>query len=78
MKDSIIRTELINYYGEVAFVFYKGKYYMTLDNWDGMGYEEITKEMFDSAAKVFGAPKTPTKDDLAYRFPYFKNEEESE
>lgn len=48
-----IETGLGNYYGSVEFVERDGKYFMTLENYDGEHYVEISKAFYEAAVDQF-------------------------
>jgi hypothetical protein len=37
-----------NYYGELEVKTKDGKYFWSIDNWNGHDWEEITKELYDA------------------------------
>lgn len=46
--NKITSTELYNYYGEVELIEYNNKYYMSLENYNGVNMVEITKEAYEN------------------------------
>ncbi len=49
-----VHTNVVNYYGEVVFTEVDGKYFLELESWDGYASVEISKELYEAAAKEFG------------------------
>ena len=48
-----IKTGIYNYYGEVVFHKKGDKYYILLEDWDGINKKEISKRFYKEAKKEF-------------------------
>ena len=53
----IIESGICNYYGEVVLNEHEGKYYLSLENYDGDSYYEVSKEFADMFIKEFEVEK---------------------
>lgn len=52
-KAKFISLGVENYYGSTEACEISGKYYIVLENWNGISYKEISKELFEAIVKEF-------------------------
>ena len=46
-----------NYYGNLTVSYYHGKYYWSIENWNGCTWEEISKDLYDALMNHNKRPK---------------------
>ena len=62
--NQIIRSGLINYYGEVGLTCHNKTWYLCLENYDGWRYLPVSENFAEAFKEEFKEPKTPLEEDL--------------
>ena len=56
--SQIIRSGLVNYYGEVELFQHQGSWYLGLENYDGRRYLQVSETFAEAFKQEFQEPKT--------------------
>lgn len=51
--EEIVKSGLVNYYGEVECIKNGGKYFMRLEDWDGYKEIGVSKEFYEAFKQEF-------------------------